>query len=62
MRAAELLHGLPEAVVELVARIFGEHGQLDGAVECQFDTAAGLSSPFKNYMGALMGCVLDRLR
>ena len=59
VRAAELLHGLPKAVTEIVARVFGEHGQLDDVVHCQYDSSAGLGDPFPNYMGALMGCVLS---
>ena len=30
-----------------------------GAVECHYDSAAGLGRGFKSWMGALMGCVLS---
>ena len=57
--AAELLHGLPDEVVELATLIFGSHDQSQEAVRCQYDSAGGLSDEFGNYMGALMGCVLS---
>ena len=56
---AELLQGLPPEVLNLTLLIYGGYHDRDGAVECQYDTAAGLSAPFKNWMGWLMGCVLS---
>ena len=56
--AGELLHGLPADAAWLVALIYGG---FDGKepVKCKLDTAAGLSAPFSNWMGWLMGCVLS---
>ena len=52
------LVGLPEEVRKLVLLIYGksEFGQ---AAKCQFDSEAGLSDDFENWMGWLMGCVLS---
>lgn len=48
----ELLVGLPTEVKRLVLMIYGGYdGKGSDCVECQYDTAAGLSSPFKNWMG-----------
>ena len=59
MSIAELAHGLPDEVVELALMIYGAHGDVEEAVQCYFDSAAGLGDGFGNYMGALMGCVLS---
>ena len=59
VRYAEMIHGLPEEVSDLVALIYGEATNRDDCVECRYDSEAGLGDPFKNYMGALMGCVLS---
>eukprot|EP00966_Prymnesium_polylepis_P051817 1199892-Prymnesium_polylepis.1 len=39
---AELLTGLPPDVVRLTEMIYGAHRDREGAVRCQYDTAAGL--------------------
>jgi hypothetical protein len=65
---AELLAGLPPAVQELSARVYGrlvaerrsstEVGtQFDSPVQCRYDSEAGLGDSYENHMGALMGCV-----
>ena len=61
LHAAELLAGVPKQVRELVAMIYGEMvGECEvGSTTCRYDSAAGLGDPFKNWMGALMGCVLS---
>ena len=59
IKAAEILHGLPRQVVRLTALIYGTHEDPDSAVQCRYDSAGGLGAPFKNHMGALMGCVLS---
>ena len=60
MDMAEALIGLPAEVRDLVHRIYGAGREdQEAAVRCQFDSAAGLSEPFRNYMGALMGDVLS---
>ena len=56
---AELMHGLPQEVVEIATLIYGTHDGSQAAVRCQYDSAGGLSGEFENYMGALMGCVLS---
>ena len=49
--------------MELSRLIYGRHGHShkdkNGAVICQYDSAAGLGDGFHNWMGALMGCVLS---
>ena len=57
---AELFMGLPPEVALLAKQIYGRGvaGLVD-AVQCRYDTADGLSWPFANHMGALMGCVLS---
>ena len=60
LTVAEVLVGLPLPVIELVGQIYGAGRAMAAeAVECQFDTAVGLSASFKNHMGALMGEVLS---
>ena len=59
LKVSQMVAGLPQQVIDLMALIYGERGDMSGVVECQFDSAAGLSNPFKNWMGALMGCVLS---
>jgi hypothetical protein len=60
LTVAEVLVGLPPQVIELVGQIYGAgRAVAEEAVECQFDTSIGLSAPFKNHMGALMGEVLS---
>jgi hypothetical protein len=60
LRVAEVLIGLPPEVIDLVGKIYGAGRAVAAeAVECQFDTAIGLSATFKNHMGALMGEVLS---
>jgi len=49
---AELFHGVPTEVTQLVAAIFGE---MMGV----YDSAHGTCEEFGIYMGALMGCVLS---
>ena len=56
---AELLTGLPPDVVRLTEMVYGAHRDREGAVRCQYDTAAGLGVPFANHMGRLMGCPLS---
>ena len=56
---AEELHGLPKEVWELTKRIYGSLDDPEGAVQCQYDSAAGLGEAFPNTAGALMGCVLS---
>ena len=56
---AEAYHGLPKEVRDLTLRIYGSAEDVDGCVTCQYDSAAGLGDGFKNWMGALMGCVLS---
>ena len=58
-RKADLTHGLPAEVVDLVERIFGAHGELEAAVRCRYDSAHGLGGEWRNHMGALMGDVLS---
>ena len=48
---AEALTGLPPDVIRLTELIYGAHRDRDGAVQCQYDTAAGLGKPFANHMG-----------
>ena len=52
---SELLTGLPPEVVKLTRLIYGAHLDREQAVQCQYDTAAGLGLPFANHMGRLMG-------
>ena len=60
LTVAEVLVGLPPQVIELVGQIYGAGRAVAAeAVECQFDTAIGLSASFRNHMGALMGEVLS---
>jgi ribonuclease HI len=60
LTVAEVLVGLPPQVIELVGQIYGAgRAVAEEAVECQFDTSIGLSAPFRNHMGALMGEVLS---
>ena len=59
LEAAELWAGVPSDVVDLALLIYGAADDPENAVDCQFDSAAGLSSAFKNPRGALMGCVLS---
>ena len=56
---AEAMHGLPKEVQELTLRIYGSVADKEGCVACKYDSAAGLGEGFKNWMGALMGCVLS---
>jgi hypothetical protein len=56
---AEALHGLPKEVRHLSALIYGTAAEPDLCVTCRYDSAAGLGDGFKNWMGALMGCVLS---
>jgi ribonuclease HI len=60
LTVAEVLIGLPPEVIDLVGKIYGAGRAVAAdAVECQFDSAIGLSAIFKNHMGALMGEVLS---
>ena len=60
LTVAEVLIGLPPEVMELIGKIYGAGRAVAAhSVECQFDTAIGLSAMFKNHMGALMGEVLS---
>ena len=60
LTVAEVLIGLPAEVVDLVGKIYGAGRAVAAeAVECQFDSAIGLSATFRNHMGALMGEVLS---
>ena len=60
LKVAEVLIGLPPEVIDLVGKIYGAGRAVAAeAVECQFDTAIGLSATFRNHMGALMGEVLS---
>ena len=59
LTVAEMLHGVPKQVRKLTARIFGNRAEMREVVQCRYDSAAGLGKPFKNWMGALMGCVLS---
>ena len=59
LEACELWHGVPDDVVDLALLIYGAADDPEHAVDCQFDSAAGLSRPFKNPRGALMGDVLS---
>ena len=56
---AQVVHGLPYQVRRLVSLIYGKHGDYDAAVKCRYDSSVGLSEPFHNFMGRLMGCVLS---
>ena len=56
---AQIVHGLPHQVRRLVTLIYGKHGDYDAAVKCRYDSSVGLSEPFHNFMGRLMGCVLS---
>ena len=58
LKVAELWHGIPEEVADLALMIYGAASG-EGAVQCQFDTAAGLTKSFGNPRGALMGCTLS---
>ena len=55
----EMLQGLPEDVARLALLLYGGYRGDPRATKCQFDSAAGLSAPFSNWMGWLMGCVLS---
>ena len=55
----ELLQGLPADVARLALLLYGGYRGDPRATKCQFDSAAGLSAPFSNWMGWLMGCVLS---
>ena len=60
LTVAEVLIGLPPEVIDLVGKIYGAGRAVAAeAVECQFDSAVGLSATFRNHMGALMGEVLS---
>ena len=59
LTVAEALHGLPKDVQHLAALIYGSAAEPEKAVTCHYDSAAGLGDGFKNWMGALMGCVLS---
>ena len=60
LTVAEVLIGLPPEVIDLVGKIYGAGRAVAAeAVECQFDSAIGLSATFRNHMGALMGEVLS---
>ena len=59
LTVAEMLHGVPRQVRKLTARIFGNRAEMQEVIQCRYDSAAGLGKPFKNWMGALMGCVLS---
>ncbi len=52
---AEVRHGLPQEVADLVALLFLEK-------EGKFDSAHGLGDEFKMHMGLLQGCVLSPSR
>ena len=52
---AEVQHGLPQEVADLVALLFLEK-------EGKFDSAHGLGDEFKMHMGLLQGCVLSPSR
>ena len=56
---AQIVHWLPYQVRRLVTLIYGKHGDYDAAVKCRYDSSVGLSEPFHNFMGRLMGCVLS---
>ena len=58
-RFSDMVTGLPASVIEVVSLIYGKHGDYDGAVKCQYDSAIGLLGEFPNFMGRLMGCVLS---
>ena len=55
----EVLQGLPPDVARLALLIYGGYRGDSRATRCQFDSAAGFSAPFSNWMGWLMGCVLS---
>ena len=59
LTVAEMVHGLPREVTELALAIYGTAENRSEAVTCHYDSAAGLGRGFKNWMGALMGCVLS---
>ena len=46
-------------VIDIVAAIYGKHGDYEAAVKCQYDSAIGLLNEFPNWMGRLMECVLS---
>ena len=46
-------------MIDLALLIYGAADDPAHAVDCQFESAAGLSGKFKNPRGALMGCVLS---
>ena len=52
---AEVAHGLPQEVADLVALLFLEK-------EGKYDSAHGLRDEFKMHMGLLQGCVLSPSR
>lgn len=59
LTVAEAIHGLPKEVQQLTLMIYGAAAEPEKAVTCHYDSAAGLGDGFKNWMGALMGCVLS---
>ena len=59
LTVAEAVHGLPKEVRDLTLLIYGSADDPEGATTCHYDSAAGLGHGFKNWMGALMGCVLS---
>lgn len=59
LTVAEAVHGLPREVRELAIAIYGAKCEPHLAVECQYDSADGMGDSFRNWMGALMGCVLS---
>ena len=55
----EILLGLPFDVARLALLIYGGYRGDPAVVQCQLDSEVGLGSPFGNWMGWLMGCVLS---
>ena len=58
----ELMQGLPVEMAELTLRIFGRAHKTSEWVQCRYESAGGLSSPFANWMGWWMGWPLSPVR
>ena len=71
LTVAEMLHGVPRRKRGALANLYGSDIRQCSGRRCpcvmssgpvqitRYDSAAGLGKPFKNWMGALMGCVLS---
>ena len=59
LRIADLAHGLPVECVRVALAVYGMRSSDPRVARCRYDSSGGLSDPFINGIGSLMGCPLS---